>query len=317
MPVWDIARRPPAEQFAMWHDVICRAFVPLTPTRTASDARGFPARVETRELGAVNRARIDSQPQLTVHGPREVARSDGEYVFVNLQVHGRCHVRHRVGSDEVDAVVAPGQFVVLDTTEPYHLRFDEPWRVLSFRVPHRGLGGRPRPALLGRAVDGGSGTGHVVATLVQSLWRMDDHAGAQPAAPGSGALDDLERSFAAAVAALLGTPGEEPGHDALRAAVLRHVAANLGDPGLSVAAVARRFAVSPRTLHAAFAEHDTTFAAAVRTMRLQRCSRALRDPAETATVTAIAARFGYLDPSAFSRAFRREYGIAPRDLRRS
>ncbi|ODU03928.1 MAG: hypothetical protein ABS81_12430 [Pseudonocardia sp. SCN 72-86] len=316
MPVWDITRRPPAEQFAVWHDVICRAFVPLTPTRTASDTRGFPARVETRELGAVSRAMIDSQPQLTAHGPREVSRSDGEYVFVNLQVDGHCHVRHRVGSDEVDAVVAPGQFVVLDTTEPYHLRFDEPWRMLSFRVPHRGLGGRPRSALLGRAVDGGSGTGHVVATLVQSLWRMDDHAAVPLAALGSGALDDLERSFAAAVAALLGTR-DEPGYDALRAAVLRHVAANLGDPGLSVTSVARRFAVSPRTLHAAFAEHDTTFAAAVRTMRLQRCARALRDPAETATVTAIAARFGYLDPSAFSRAFRREYGLAPRELRRS
>ncbi|GAY10497.1 helix-turn-helix domain-containing protein [Pseudonocardia sp. N23] len=312
MPVWDIGRRPPADQFAMWHDVICRAFVPLTPSRIGADVNGFPSRVETRELGEVNRARIDSQPQLTAHGAREVARSDGEFVFVNLQLRGRCHVRHRVGTEDVESVVGPGRFVVLDTTEPYHLRFDEPWRMLSFRVPHRDLGGRPRPARLGRAVGADTGTGHVVATLMTALWHLDD----APEPPAAGGQDDLQRSFASAVSALLGGPGDEPGHEALRAAVLRHVAANLGDPGLSVTTVARHFAVSPRTLHAAFAGHDTTFAAAVRTMRLERCSRALVDPAVAGTVTAIAARHGYRDPSAFSRAFRREYGIAPGDLRR-
>ncbi|AEA25149.1 helix-turn-helix domain-containing protein [Pseudonocardia benzenivorans] len=302
MPTWDIAARPVAEQFAVWHEVICQAFVPLTPTRTATDVPGFAARVETRGLGAVNRALIDSQPQLTAHGPREVARSDGEYVFVNLQLAGRCHVR----TGAVESTVGPGRLVVLDTTEPYHLAFDEPWRMLSFRVPHRALGGRPRQAGLGHVVDGATGTGLVVSTLMRSLWRWQE-TGAAP--------DDLERSFASVVSAAIGGPVEQPARAGLRAAVLRHVASRLGDPDLSVTSVARRFAVSPRTLHAAFAEHETTFAATVRTMRLERCARALTDPAERGTITEIAARYGYRDPSAFSRAFRREYGTAPRDAR--
>jgi AraC-like DNA-binding protein len=97
--------------------------------------------------------------------------------------------------------------------------------------------------------------------------------------------------------------------------VLRHVAAQLGDPGLSVHSVCRRFGVSPRTLHAIFEGHETTFAATVRRMRLERCAAALADAGETAGVSAIAARYGYPDPASFSRAFRREYGLAPRELR--
>jgi hypothetical protein len=87
--------------------------------------------VETRALGEINRARIRSRPQLTSHGPREVSRSQGEFYFVNLQLAGRCAVRH----GEAESVVSPGQFTVLDTTEPYYLGFDAEWRVLSFRLP--------------------------------------------------------------------------------------------------------------------------------------------------------------------------------------
>lgn len=113
MAVFDVAARPPGEQFGYWHEVICRAFVPLTPTRT-QDGPGFAARVETRPLGRVVRARIASQPQRTDHGPREVARTQGADYFVNLQLAGRCRVRQGAA----DAVVVPGEFTVVDTTEP-------------------------------------------------------------------------------------------------------------------------------------------------------------------------------------------------------
>ena len=300
MPVWDTRGHPAREQFDVWREVICRAFVPLAPTPTTAEP-DFAATVETRALGGINRARIDSRPQLTDHGPREVSRSTGEFVFVNLQLAGACHARQ----GGVESVVEPGQFVVLDTTEPYYLRFADPWRMLSFRVPHADLGGRPRSSALGRTVDGESGTGHVVTALMNALWRMED-------APGL-ALADLEQSFASAVAAALG--GLEPSPEDLRTAVLRHVSAHLGDPGMSVQSVCRRFAVSPRTLHAIFSGYETTFAATVRRMRLERCAAALSDVTETDGVSAIAARYGYPDPAAFSRAFRREYGLAPRELR--
>ena len=51
MAIWDVTRLPAADQFDYWHEVICRAFVPLIPVRDRSDA-GFAARVETRAAPA-------------------------------------------------------------------------------------------------------------------------------------------------------------------------------------------------------------------------------------------------------------------------
>ncbi|GAA4689590.1 hypothetical protein GCM10023215_27370 [Pseudonocardia yuanmonensis] len=303
MTVWDVAARPEREQFGYWHEVICRAFVPLTPRREAAAGPGFAARVETRPLLRIVRAHIASQPQATLHGPAEVARTDGAFYFVNLQVAGRCRVRQ----GGADAVVGPGEFTVVDTTEPYRFDFDAPWRMVSYRLPHDLLDGRRlRPRLGGRWE--GDGAGGVVRAMIGALWEVDDTTGPLAAA-------DLEHALAAAVTAAADPAPETPPVEALRAAVLRYVHGRLGDPSLSVAAVCRRFAISPRTLHAAFADADGTFAATVRRLRLERAAALLADPADTRTVTGIAASVGFLDPASFSRAFRRAFGCAPTELR--
>ena len=304
MGVWDIAALPADEQFGYWHEVICQAFVPLTPHRTL-DEEGFAAKVETRALAGTNRARLRSRPQRTDHGPREVARTDGAYYFVNLQLAGRCvtTVRGRT------AVVRPGEFVVVDTAEPYFFHLDQPWQMLSFRVPHGDLAtylqgrrpdlGRPFPA---------TGTAAAVATLMPVLWSLD------AAAPNAA---EIVESFACAVAAA--TTGTAARVDrpagVTRAAVLSHVERHLGDRDLTVAGVCRRFAISPRTLHNLFADADESFAATVRRRRLERSAAVLADPTTTATVTAVAAAHGFDDPTSFSRAFRRRFGVSPREMR--
>lgn len=307
MAVWDVAARPDREQFDYWHEVICQAFVPLTPSR-AEQGPGFAARVETRPLQRVVRASIASQPQRTAHGPAEVARTNDAYYFVNLQLEGRCEARQ----GRTASVVEPGQFTVVDTTEPYWFDFDGPWRMLSYRLPHELLDARPGLLAphLARNRDA-TGAGGVVTALLAALWDVDDTT-------PPGARADLELALASAVsAALAGSPApQEPLREVLRAEVLRYVRARLGDRSLSVASVCRRFAVAPRTLHAAFAGSGATFAATVRTLRLERCAALLADPAVTGTITEVAASAGFDDPASFSRAFRREFGCAPGDVRR-
>jgi AraC family transcriptional activator of tynA and feaB len=307
--VWDVTRLPERDQFAYWHEVICQAFVPLTPRR-ARTAAGFPARVETRPLADVNRARISSQPQATHHGPREVAATDGAYFFVNLQLAGRC--RARQGSAE--SVVEPGQFVLVDTTRPFYFDFDAEWQMLSFRVPHEHLLSRlaGRTPRTGVGLDGRRGVGGAVGALMTALWQVDP-------GPDRASSRDLEQSLASAVVAATAARGEGPPIDrtALRVAVLQHVRDHLTDRALSVSSVARRFAVSPRTLHNAFAEGENSFGATVRALRLDTCAALLADPDERRTVTDIAAAHGFEDPTSFSRAFRRRFDRSPRDLRRS
>jgi AraC family transcriptional activator of tynA and feaB len=309
MPVWDVSRLPERDQFDYWREVICQAFVPLMPGRK-DPGPGFASTVETRPLAEVNRARIASRAQTTRHGPREVAHTDGAFYFVNLQVAGRC--RTRVGT--TDTVVSPGQFVLVDTTQPYYFDFEDDWRMMSYRVPHQLLRSeRPGPGLrIGVPVDG-AGVGGVVTSLMRALWDVDDAA--EPAA-----MRELERSFAAAVTAATmpaGLRAEPTPRATLRAAVLRHVQDHLTDSSLSVTSVCRWFAISPRTLHNLFADVDETFAATVRGLRLDRTARVLADPSTTATVAEIAAAHGFEDPTTFTRAFRRRFGRRPSDVRGS
>ena len=306
MPVWNIAEQPVHDQFDYWHDVICEVFIPMTPKRSIPGV-GFAGGVEARAFGDVSRTTVWSQAQQTLHGPREVELSGGEFYFVNLMVAGRC----RVQQGDRESVVSPGQLWVVDTTVPYFLDFDSQWRMFTFRVPHTLLGSRLSHAKQGTAmaIDGGSGVGGLAAAMMRSLWKLEEPDSVHVRA-------ELEQSFAAIVSAALGARDlGASAHDVLRADVLRFVAANLGDPGLSVVAVCRRFAISPRLLHRLFEGQERTFAQTVRTMRLEQCARLLADPLNRSTITDIALRHGFTDSASFSRAFRRDFGIAPREMR--
>ena len=312
MTVWDNRQLCARDQFDYWRETICRAFVPLTPDAGELD-RGFASRVEARGLGLINRTVIDSQAQRVDHGHAEIARTGDHCYFVNLQLAGTCYTRQR----HAESLVRPGQFAVVDSALPYHFEFSGRWRMMSYRIPHHLLDARAvAPDLgLGVAVDAKGGTGQVVASLMRSLWELGAAPGMSPHA-----VSQLEQAFAAAsAAALTGVSDDAEGHaEALRTAVDRYVRDNLGDPNLSVASVAARFGISPRSLHNLYAQvagEEGTFATMVRRLRLRRAAEMLRDPSVTLAVADIAVRVGMRDPASFSRAFRREFGAAPREMR--
>lgn len=305
MTVWDVAARPPREQFGFWREVICEAFVPLTPARSRP-GDGFSSRVETRPLARTVRARIDSQPQRTTHGAAEVARTDGEYVFVNLQTAGTCAVEQ--GGRR--SLVRAGQFTVVDTADPYRFEFDRPWAMVSYRIPHDLLGGRLDSVR--RQTAGcwdARGAGAVVSAVMSAMWDLD-------ATIGPAALD-VEQSLAAALCAAAAERTPPPGdhHAVVRAEVLRRIDTWLSDSTMSVTSASRMLGVSPRTLHAAVSAGGETFAALLRRRRLERAAAVLAGDCGPATITEIAASVGFDGPASFSRAFRREFGRTPSEVR--
>jgi transcriptional regulator GlxA family with amidase domain len=85
---------------------------------------------------------------------------------------------------------------------------------------------------------------------------------------------------------------------------------------LPVAAVAKAAGVSQRSLEAAFRETLALPPQAVyRSLRLREARRLAEDT--RMSVAEIAARCGYADPSAMTRAFRAEFGQSVRELRRT
>jgi AraC-like DNA-binding protein len=114
---------------------------------------------------------------------------------------------------------------------------------------------------------------------------------------------------------LRGASSRDP-HQILLGRIHDFIEANLGDPDLSPGSIAAAHYISTRHLHDLFRELGTTVAASIRERRLERCRRDLRDPVlSDRPVTAIAARWGFLDSAHFSRIFRAAYGESPTGYR--
>jgi AraC-like DNA-binding protein len=91
---------------------------------------------------------------------------------------------------------------------------------------------------------------------------------------------------------------------------------NLAEPDLSPASIANEHYISVRYLYKIFAAEKTTIASWIRRRRLERCCRDLADPEQSPLpVRAIAARWGFVNHSHFSRLFNATYGISPSSYR--
>jgi AraC-like DNA-binding protein len=89
---------------------------------------------------------------------------------------------------------------------------------------------------------------------------------------------------------------------------------NLRDPRLDAALLCREVGMSRTQLYRLFQE-DGGVARYVRQRRLLRSYADLADPSSTESITLIAASLCFEDASSFSRAFKQEFGLNPRDVR--
>ena len=107
-------------------------------------------------------------------------------------------------------------------------------------------------------------------------------------------------------------------HAELRARIDRHIDAHLADPTLSPRVVAAALFVSPRHLHALFAEDGRTVAGTIRERRLERCLADLADPGQGSTpVSAIASRWGFANATRFGQLVKAATGRTPVAYRRA
>lgn len=175
--------------------------------------------------------------------------------------------------------------------------------------PVRLTGHRPVSAAAGR---------HLQRTLayLSDTTRVDPSLSQQPLVVST----TCQLLAASVLAAFPNTALTEPTttdrRDAHPASVRRAVAfiESHADTPLTLAEIAAAAHVTTRALQYAFRRHlATTPMAYLRQVRLDQAHAALRaaDPATGATVTAIAARWGFLQPSRFATLYRAAYGVCP------
>ncbi len=110
--------------------------------------------------------------------------------------------------------------------------------------------------------------------------------------------------------------GVPKGGNSLEASVLTFVRQRLTDPELSARQIADAHAISVRYLYKILSGSGISLGAWIRDQRLELCRVALEDDGERdRTIAAIAHGAGFGDLTHFSRAFKKAYGVTPRDYR--
>lgn len=308
---WDTRGFAPGEQFALWQEMACEAFVPVS--LSSDDAEdGFRSCCQSRTIGSVGMSWLASGAQVVERTCDLIGRGASGMYFVNLPLVGRgvaCQDGRR-------AVAGPGDFVVVDADRPFELDFGGPFEQISLAVPHdllRPLLAEPDDAM-SRTVSGEHGVGAVASAAIRTLAAERSHLDARQT---RGVITHLAGLIALGISSAV--PPRDAGSRALLLqAALDEIERSLGDPDLSIDVVACRINISPSYLTKLFAGRDTTFGRWLLARRLDRAWDAL-DPSLVRlghpTVTEVSSACGFRDSSHFARTFHRRFGITPTQRR--
>jgi AraC-like DNA-binding protein len=300
----------PRERFAYWREAVCDVFVQLECERL--DHGPFTGAIATRPFGALTLSEVAARPQHVVRSRRQIARAREDDLLVSVQLDGGGTIEQ----DGHTARLGLGDFCLYDSARPYTLHFAGPFRQLVLQFPRERLTERLGPAepFAGMGIRRADPVGALASDFLTALGRDSARIPAAAAQRLAGTGLDL---LATALATARGA-SPEPG--ARRTAALARAKmltlARLGDAGIEPATVAAALGVTARSLHRLFAGEGTSFMRWVIERRLEACRRDLGDPAQLGrSVSDVALGHGFSDLAHFSRAFRRRFGMAPRDFR--
>ncbi|ASR38465.1 hypothetical protein BAY61_29580 [Prauserella marina] len=244
----------------------------------------------------------------------KAARSaTAEHIAIGVQAAGVA--RFRIGS--TTRVVPSGEALVVDVSRPFHYQWRGFGAAHSLNLP---LDQLTLPAeQVRRAVTRlqHSPLYGLVSRHIRDLAANAEALSASPMAPALGAAS-IELARALIATAIDGTPGcRDVVEQTLLTQIRAYVRQHLGDPGLTPDGIARALAISPRHLYRVCATAGFRLEQWIITSRLANAKAELVDPrSRHRSLAAIARRWGFTDPTHFTRRFRAAYGLLPSEWRR-
>lgn len=301
---------PVRERVGAWREAVSRAFVPLEVD--IDEDASFEGTVRTETLGDLRVSLVAATPHRAARTDALCAHGCDSLLKVGMPICGTA----TVAQDGRIAVVHAGDVVLYDTTRPYDID-DATGGFLVMVLPSTALGlptGTLR-TLTCRPVAGDRGIGAVFSPMLKGLAdNLDQLTTFQPDRLGEHVLESL-RTMYAELLSREGYRPEDPG-SVIRARIHAVIGEHLSDPWLSPDAIAAACFISTGYLHKLFRAEGTTVSAYIRTKRLAACRRALLDPANwNRPIGAIGAEAGFVDAAHFSRVFKNEFSMGPRDFR--
>ncbi|WP_416982503.1 helix-turn-helix domain-containing protein [Streptomyces sp. T028] len=247
---------------------------------------------------------------------RLLARASGEYLFVGLR-GATAAPAPRYLAEGGTLHLTPGDICFYDVRHTPVLDFPERFRATVFLVPSDLLGLSEAEArrIVRTPVTRASRLGTLLSPLLSDLARTAAEARPQV---GEMLAWNAVNLLSTLATEQLGerTPNPASTRSPVLARILEYVELQLTDPDLSPEVIARAHHVSVRYLHKLFKDEGTTVGRWILRRRLDECRRDLmRHGRGSRTIAAVAARWGFLSATHFSRVFRAAYGMSPREWR--
>lgn len=193
-------------------------------------------------------------------------------------------------------------------------------RLLIARVPQAlpALKSRtPAPAAIS-FMDGDTGLGSMLSGLLLSVAETLDDIGADQMRPVEAALPEFIAALLLDAAPDKDKGGSAGGRASLLDRVFQTIEMRLSDPDLNLQQVAKEHGISSRYLQKLFASIDESFGHFLKARRLERCRLDLGSPLHAQkSISEILFQWGFNDSASFSRAFREQYGVSPREYRKA
>jgi len=298
------------DQFDGWRDSISVVFdvAPLAGRR-AED--GFAASVRAHHLGALVVTQVDFDGQRFLRDKRRAVADGLDHYLVQLYAAGGL-----VGTaGDRERVLRAGDVQILDLGRPSATEARAS-ATIAIVVPRDTLR-QALPAagdLHGLVLRGDGSAGGLLADYMRALAARADTIAAADAAA-------IARATTGMIAACFHATAETRARarTQIEATTLeriqRHIAANLGAPGLHAEALCAAFRISRSQLYRLF-EPLGGVAAYIQEQRLVRAHAELSDPAHARRrIFEIAFDGGFASEAHFSRVFRRAFGLSPSEAR--
>jgi AraC-like DNA-binding protein len=273
---------------------------------------GFSGRVDAVSFGEMALTTVESSGEEASRTARHITRDERAACVLSFVQQGTVSLR-QAGRE---CTLAPGSFVLFDLQRPYRYSHRERSKVFSARIPSAALESRvahlDRWLAVPRSAE--CGIGRVVRDALESLQRESSGI------PGAAGADLANRIVDLVAVGLEAGDDDAPaasepgGRGAIFRRALTFMDAHLGEFALNPARIAEAVGISVRYLHRVFEEQNCSVSDVLWRRRLARGYEVLQ-ASPRAPIKDIAFRCGFRSHAHFCASFRREYQIAPTDVR--
>ena len=307
----DVAEK---ERLEYWIDMICDEFVQLDCS--SDEKTDFKGELRGCELDNIRVSEVGASRQHVTRSKKQIAKSTESEFLLSLQLED-------VGIVNQDGRIAelhPGDFALYDSTRPYTLHFDRPFRQIVLQIPYDSLAEQfLRPEnITAHRVSAHTAVGALASQFIQSAAGRLDVLSAQERGVINHHIIELIALAMGSMSSLRKLDGQSIARTAMLERIKQYVEINIRHPQLTPAQVARHHHISERYQRMLFASTGTTLSRYIMNKRLELCREALENSTlSDYSITQIAFSYGFNDAAHFSRKFKERYGVSPKEYRDS